>query len=85
MDRPTNTTLPKAQGTLWKKRQKDYKIQRIKKFPLRLCLLVISKAILRKSYKHDRSLQCKLNKDVTDEHAKQHRKSHEVLALHKEL
>lgn len=37
------TSVPKVQGTLWKKGQKDCRSQRIGEFFVRLCLLVIQK------------------------------------------
>lgn len=52
MDTSTNNPTGKAQGTLRKKGQKDYKRLRIR-FTIRLCLLEISEAILTNYPQHD--------------------------------
>ena len=47
-----NIATPKAQGTLWKKRQKGNMTQRIREFAVRLCLLATSEATPIKSHQH---------------------------------
>lgn len=43
----------KAQGTLSKRRQKDYKSQKVREFAVRLCFLVTSEATPLMSHQHD--------------------------------
>ena len=44
------TPACKAQGTSWRRRQKDYRSQRIREFAVKLSLLVKSEATLIKSH-----------------------------------
>ena len=54
-------SIPKVQGTLWTRGQKDYKSQQIKEFAVRLCLVNIRSYTLRVS-------PTWLNKYATNEH-----------------
>lgn len=65
-----NNSAPKAQGTLWKKGQKEWKSQRVRKFAVRLCFLVMSEATPVTTRQRDCLNTNELSEDSSDRHAK---------------
>lgn len=60
-----NILTPKALGTFRKSEQKECKSQRIREFSLRLCLLVMSEAIVMTHQHECPKSKCELNKNET--------------------